>query len=191
MTTLDPAPANGEHLRGTGQAQLVEAMPLSLLDEPLSYIFADHFRQRTICTALRRFALAGKVDRNEAEMVAAFLTYDVPLDYEDEEKDLFPAVRRRAQRGDNIGGILARLLDDHRLARPVVGQIVAELSCQSAEVFQVGSAARLLMQTYASQANGHLALENGIVLAIARIRLTRADLEVMARRMKARRGILH
>ncbi len=191
MPTLDPAPANGEHLRGAGRPQLVEAMPLSLLDEPLAYIFADHFRQRTICSALRRFALAGKVDRHEAETVAAFLKHDVALDHEDEEMDLFPAVRRRALRGDNLGGIFARLLEDHRLTIPVVDQIVAELLCQPAKVVQVGSAVRTLMETYASSESGHLALENGIVLAIARVRLTRADLEVMSRRMKARRGLAH
>ena len=54
-------------------------MPSSLLDEPLSYIFADHFRQRKICSALRRFALTGRVDHREAEAVATFLKHDVVL----------------------------------------------------------------------------------------------------------------
>jgi len=191
MTIRDPAPAgNTDHSRQAARpVPLVEAMPLSLLDEPLAYIFADHFRQRTICSALRRFALAGKVDRNEAEAVVAFLNHDVPLDHEDEEKDLFPAVRRRALQEDNLGVVLARLLEDHRLAKPVIGQIVAELSCQPADVVKVSSAARELMQAYASSESSHLALENGIVLAIARIRLTRGDLDAMARGMKARRGV--
>ena len=47
------------------------------------------------------------------------------------------------------------------------------------------------MQAYASSEGGHLAIENGIVLAIARIRLTRGDLGAMARGMKARRGVAH
>lgn len=191
MITPDPAPASRVHLRGAGRKQLVEAMPPSLLDEPLAYIFADHFRQRTICSSLRRFALAGKVDRDDAEAVAAFLAYDVRLDHEDEEMDLYPAVRRRELEGDNLGDIVARLLEDHRLARPVADRIVAELSCRTAEVVEIGSAARVLMETYASTESGHLALENGIVLAIARVRLTQADLEVMTRSMKARRGISH
>lgn len=193
MTIRDPAPA-GNTDRNPHHASpmpLVEVMPLSLLDEPLAYIFADHFRQRTICSALRRFALSGKVDRREAETVVAFLNYDVPLGHEDEEKDLFPAVRRRALPEDKLGVVLARLLEDHRRAQSVVGKIVAALSFQSAEVVQVNSAARKLMQTYASSENGHLAMENGIVLAIARIRLTRGDLDAMARGMKARRGVAH
>lgn len=193
MTIRDPAPAGATPTIGATGASpmpLVEAMPLSLLDEPLAYIFADHFRQRKICSALRRFALAGKVDRREAEAVAAFLNHDVQLDHEDEEKDLFPAVRRRARPEDNLGAVLARLLEDHRLSKPVIDQIVAELSYQPAQVVNVGSATRELMQTYSTSESGHLALENGIVLAIARIRLTRGDLDVMARGMKDRRGVV-
>ncbi len=96
MTIRDPAPAgNTDHSRhGASPMPLVEAMPLSLLDEPLAYIFADHFRQRKICSALRRFALAGRVDHREAEAVAAFLKRDVALNHEDEQQDLFPAVQR-------------------------------------------------------------------------------------------------
>jgi hemerythrin-like domain-containing protein len=191
MITRDPGPENRGHPRGAGCAQLVEAMPPSLLDEPLAYIFADHFRQRRICSALRRFALAGRMVHQEADAVVSFLSNDVPLNHADEEEDLFPAVRHRELRGDNLGGIIARLLDDHRLATPIVGRIVAALSCRSVEAVEIGSAARALMETYASSESGHLALENGIVLAIARVRLTSADLEGMARRMKARRGISH
>jgi hypothetical protein len=79
MITPDPAPANLGRLRGAGHAPLVEAMPPSLLDEPLACIFADHFRQRTICSALRRSAMAGKADRKEAETIAAFAPLDRPF----------------------------------------------------------------------------------------------------------------
>lgn len=193
MTTRDTTPADDadRSSHASSAMPLVEAMPSSLLDEPLAYIFADHFRQRKICSALRRFALEGKVDHREAENVAAFLNHDVPLNHEDEQKDLFPAVQRRALQEDNLGVVLGRLLEDHQLAEPVIRQIVAELSCQPAEVVKVSPATRELMQSYASSESGHLAIENGIVLAIARIRLTKGDLETMARGMKARRGVAH
>jgi len=193
MTIPDPAPTGNTDRNAPRPSTLplVEVMPSSLLDEPLAYIFADHVRQRMICSALRRFALSGKVDRREADTVVTFLSHDVPLDHEDEEMDLFPAVRRRALREDNLGVVFARLLEDHRRALSVVDKIVAELSVRSAEVVQVSSAARELMQAYASSEGGHQAIENGIVLAIARIRLTRGDLGAMARGMKARRGVAH
>jgi hypothetical protein len=45
------------------------------------------------------------------------------------------------------------------------------------------------MLAYATGEHRHLAAENGIVLAIARIRLTRGDLAKMSRSMKQRRGL--
>ena len=193
MTTRDTAQAgNADRSRqAVSPVPLVEAMPSSLLEEPLAYIFADHFRQRKICPALRRFAMAGRVDHREAEAVAAFLKHDVALNHEDEQKDLFPAVQRRALQQDNLAVVLARLLKDHRLAEPVIGQIVAELSCQPSKMVRVSPAARELMQSYASTESGHLAIENGIVLALARIRLTKSDLDSMTSGMKARRSVAH
>lgn len=193
MITRDTAQVGNAHpnRQAVCSVPLVEAMPSSLLDEPLVYIFADHFRQRKICSALRRFALTGRVDHREAEAVATFLKQDVVLNHEDEQEDLFPAVQRRALREDNLAVVLARLLKDHRLTEPVIGRIVAELSCQPSKMVKVSPAARELMQSYAASESGHLALENGIVLAIARIRLTRSDLDSMSSGMKARRSMAH
>lgn len=191
MVNRDPVPANDGRPRGTSHAPLVEPMPPSLLDEPLAYIFADHFRQRTVCSALRRFVLEGRVLREDADAVAAFLSNDVQLNHADEEKDLFPAVLRRARARDNLGGVLARLVEDHRRSGPIIESIVAAMSCGAAEAVVIDAAARERIETYASSQSGHLALENGIVLAIARVRLTKADLDAMTRGMKARRGSEH
>lgn len=62
MTIPDPAPTGNTDRNAPRPITLplVEVMPSSLLDEPLAYIFADHVRQRMICSALRRFALSGK-----------------------------------------------------------------------------------------------------------------------------------
>jgi hemerythrin-like domain-containing protein len=191
MVNRDPPPKNGEHQRGAYRAPLVEQMPPSLLDEPLAYIFADHFRQRTVCSALRRFVLADKVLREDADAVASFLSKDVPLNHADEEEDLFPAVLRRAQAQDNLGGVLARLVEDHRRSVPIVDSIVAVMSSGTAEAVAVDEAAREAMRLYVSVESSHVAIENGIVLAFARMRLTEADLEGMSRSMKARRGATH
>ncbi len=90
-------------------AAIVEALPFSLIDTPLDYIFADHFRQRSVCVALKRFAEHGRVPRSEADMVTAFLDRELSLHHEDEDQDLFPAVRRRALPEDDLGAVLARL----------------------------------------------------------------------------------
>jgi hypothetical protein len=45
------------------------------------------------------------------------------------------------------------------------------------------------MLAYAASEYRHLSVENGIMLVIARKRLTAADIKAIARAMKARRGV--
>lgn len=188
MITHDPASpvGRGGNLPGL---PLVEPMPTTLLDEPLAYLFADHFRQRTVCTALRRMASKGRADRREAGSIVDFLRHDVPLHHEDEEKDLFPAVRRRALPEDRLGGILARLGQDHRRAVPLIDRIVGAFSLHDDPAIAIDMAASDAIQLYVDLENAHVAMENGIVLALARVRLTPDDLKAISRAMKARRGM--
>jgi hypothetical protein len=174
---------------GSGQP-IVEAIPFSLIDRPLDYIFADHFRKRSICVALKRFASEGLVARGEADMVVAFLDQDLPLHHEDEDQDLFPVVRRRALPEDNLGTVLARLSEDHRLSDVMVHAIVDVLAATPADnPVKLDRQAREVMQAYAANEHRHLAMENGIVMAIARIRLKPADLKAISHAMKLRRGV--
>ena len=48
-----------------------------------------------------------------------------------------------------------------------------------------------LIQGYVVSENRHLAVENGVLLAIARIRLTPIDRKTISRGMKVRRGVIH
>jgi hypothetical protein len=161
----------------------------ALLEEPLEYILADHFRQRSLCAALQRFAAAGFALRAEADAVVGFMEMDLHLHHEDEEKDLFPRLRRRALPEDDLGVALARLSDDHRRGLQMASDIVAALAASPAESRQrLTPQACDLMRAYAASEHRHLAVENAVVLTIARIRLTRGDLKAMSRAMKSRRG---
>jgi hemerythrin-like domain-containing protein len=168
---------------------LIEPMPFALLDDPLDYIFADHFRQRSVCVVLKRFAAERHVRREEADGIIAFFQRDLPLHHADEDHDLFPALRRRALPEDDLAAPLARLSDDHRISRPMVEGIVDALAADPAEdTVRLKRGTSEMMLAYAASEHKHLAIENGIVLAIARVRLTRADLAQISRSMKARRG---
>jgi len=170
---------------------VIDAIPFALLDEPLEYIFADHARQRAVCAALQDFAETGFASRSEADIVTAFLTHDRPIHHADEEEDLFPLLRRRSVPDDNLGAALARLGEDHRRGDAIVDDIVAALSERPGrQRVTVSDAVGELMQVYAADEHRHLAIENGVVLAIAKIRLTRRDLRIMSRGMKARRGVV-
>ncbi|MGL4241930.1 MAG: hemerythrin domain-containing protein, partial [Beijerinckiaceae bacterium] len=115
---------------------------------------------------------------------------DVAIHHEDEDNDLFPALRRRALPQDALGPVLARLAEDHRRNEGMVADIVVALTARQGDdpvVFD--KASREVMAAYAFAEQRHLAMENGVVLAIARVRLTRADVRAMSAAMKARRGV--
>ena len=164
---------------------------LALLDQPLEYMFADHQRHRAACLALRGFADLRQVERVEADQVIAYLSADMPLHHEDEEADLFPALRRRAEATDDLGPVLARLIQDHRNGERMADSVVDALGARPAEdPVRIDLATVELMQAYVALEDRHLAIENSVVLAIARIRLKRSDLRAVSRGMKARRGVV-
>jgi hemerythrin-like domain-containing protein len=162
----------------------------ALLDQPLAYVLAAHLQQRAICAVLRRFATDRVVSRAEADRITAYLTGDLRLHHEDEDVDLYPALRKRALPADGLGITLARLSEEHRQGAAMADLIVEALSARPADdTVHLDTAATEAMQAYAASELRHLALENGVVLALARIRLTRADLKAISRGMKLRRGV--
>jgi hypothetical protein len=176
--------------RASGQesAFVVELMPDGLLDAPLDYIFADHFRHRRICAALKRCAALGSASIGEAEAIGRFLARDLVWHHGDEDEDLFPALRRRSLPQDDLLAALDHLEADHRRNEPVAKAIVACLTARpGGDDIRLDTSMRAMIEAFAAAEHRHLALENGIVLAIARIRLTRTDLAKMSRSMKRRR----
>lgn len=170
-------------------AQL-DALPMSMLDEPLDFIFADHRRQRSLCSVLRSFALCRRVRRDSAEKILSFLAHDLSLHHQDEDADLFPALRKRAEPEDDLSSILARLSEDHRQTSPLVADIFAALSAKPMrDWISIPAAAADTMIAYVSCEQRHLSVEDGIVLVIARKRLVPADLRKLSRSMKMRRGV--
>jgi hypothetical protein len=175
-----PAPATGG----------LEPPDIALLDDPLEYIHAEHQRQRAICTALRAFATQGFAPRADADRVISYLTQELPLHHEDEDVDFYPVLRRRCSAADDLDSIIARLSEDHRRGEPVLAAIIRSLAPSRAmDPVSLDHAASDLMHTYALGECSHLAVENGVVLAIARIRLTRADIRTISHNMKVRRGM--
>lgn len=164
--------------------------PFALLNEPLAYILAAHLRQRAVCAVLRRFASDHIASRDEADRVTAFLTGDLRLHHEDEDLDLYPILRRRALPADGLGVTLARLGEEHRQGAAMAELIVEALSARPADdPVHIPGATAEAMQAFAASEMRHLALENGVVLTLARIRLTRPDLKAISQGMKARRGV--
>ena len=168
----------------------IETIPDTLLREPLNFIFADHYRQRVVCTLLEELADAATLNAAKAEEVVDFLANDMARHVLDEEEDLFPLLRRRCAPEDEIEAILNQLALEHaadeRLGRDLVVALGALIAAGTAP--RIRPKVRELMLDFARRQRRHLMVENNIVLPIARTRLLDADLAGLTRRMAARRS---
>ena len=163
----------------------------ALLETPLEYTVAAHLHHRLACARLRGLGRQRIVGRAEADLAIAYLTGDLRLQHDDEDIDIYPALRRRARPADDLGDVLARLNADHRRAGAIADNIVASLaSSHDGDPVHMNAAFAEMMKGFAASELRHLALENGIVLPIARIRLSGLDLLEISNSMKARRGVL-
>lgn len=166
--------------------------PVSLFKEPIEYVFADHFRQRTLCKILDGIAGAETIDTEMVQAALAFLKTEMGPHVLDEELDLFPLLRRRVLPEDEIDMVLGQLSQEHAAdetdALEIVRLLEALTSSGNSQGVDVGAAN--LLQRFASNERQHLILENAIVLPLARVRLTETDCHQLGRSMADRRGIM-
>jgi len=171
----------------------IERIPDNLLLEPIEYIFADHCRQRDMCAALKTLAklsTSSDIAVEAAETILECLQRDLAHHIEDEERDLFPLLSKRAKAEDKFEDTLRLLgsehLRDRELANEVIiglKQIAQDGTLQDPHGFR--TAAEMLSEIHLS----HLNWENTVVLELARLRLSADDQRAMAKSMAARRGI--
>lgn len=171
------------------QRRYIEAIPETLLQEPLNFIFADHYRQRVVCTLLEELADADTLDVEKVMEVLDFLANDMALHVRDEEEDLFPLLRRRCAPEDEIEAVLSELADEHANDERLGGNVIAALTglIDAAAPPRTKPEVRQMMRAFARRQRRHLMVENNIVLPIARTRLVDLDLANLTKRMTARR----
>lgn len=169
----------------------IESSPPELLREPLEFLFAEHYRHRQMCQLLEHLAASADFDATMIATTDDFIRYDLALHIIDEEEDLFPLLRRRCAPEDDIEGVLGRLSAEHamdqELARLVRALFVQALEKREPISSLPGGPSALV--ELARQERGHLALENAVVMPLARRRLTSEDLSGLSIRLAARRGI--
>ena len=171
--------------------QHLEPLALPLLLQPLDYILADHHRQRVLCVLCDRIADSGNPDRKTVSDIVDYITNDMVVHVIDEEQDLFPLLRRRADPEDDIEVVLGQLSGEHAHDEALAETIVSGLSgvLEAPQQDLPASLVEALKQFSHSQRQ-HLALENATIMPLARVRLTNKDLEELSARMAARRGVL-
>ena len=169
----------------------LSALPAHLLASPLDFILADHLRQRVLCSLLDRLATRLRFEAGIAREVLAHIETDMAIHVIDEEQDLFPLLRRRALPGDQLEPVLGQLSIEHAEDGAQAGHIVAGLQAAlDGRREALDEALRTELSRFAVSQRRHLALENAVVMPLARKRLSPVDLKALGERMAARRGIL-
>lgn len=169
---------------------LTQALPPSLFYEPIDYVFADHFRQRTLCRVLDDLADMAVIDFDLLDPALEFLKREFGPHVLDEEEDLFPLLRSRAEPEDEINEVLGQLCEEHAADETDAKQIIAllETAKSNAETAELTNNDRELLRRFAANERQHLIVENAIVLPLARARLSETDKQNLGMRMAARRG---
>lgn len=173
------------------RTQRLEPLPDSLLTTPLDYLLAEHHRHRVLCRLCDDMAVCDMPDAKTAGMIADALERELVLHMRDEEEDLFPLLRRSANPDDGIDRILDLLSRDHARDMALAASIVSGLRrLAGGRSARLTGTLRRKLETFARDQRKHVALENAIVMPLARVRLSRKDLARLAQSMAARRGIV-
>ena len=167
----------------------IEPASVALLSDPLDFFFAEHFRQRKLCNLIEQMAQADRLDPLLAAEVLAFLQHDTVLHVLDEEQDLFPLMRRRCPPEDEIERVLSALTAEHAGDRHLAGIVIEGLqtALRESQAIAAQPGLREAMVDFARHERRHLALENSVVLPLARLRLTPDDLAQLSVRLLRRR----
>lgn len=165
----------------------IEAARLDLLADPLAWFFAEHLRHRQMCACLEDVAADPGFNAERVGTIIEFLAVDLPLHILDEEEDLFPLLYRRSLPEDDLDQILGVLSSEHTAdldeARDV--RELLERALDRREGLEPDQ--RKTLVAFARQERCHLAIENAVVLPIARLRLSEDDLANLSQRLAARR----
>jgi hemerythrin-like domain-containing protein len=158
--------------------------------QPLEWFAAEHYRHRQFCGLMHELAGSERFEAGPISAVVEFLRHELGRHLADEEQDLFPLLRKRARAEDHVDEVLGRLEGEHKgdLAHGHGLRAHLERCLQTHTAPGRDPAAKLALGAFASQELRHLALENAVVLPLARLRLTDRDLKGLSRRLAARRG---
>lgn len=157
--------------------------------DAIEFLLAEHLNHRRMCQALEELAEARDFDGLRITALVDFIRFDLTLHVIDEEEDVFPLLRSRCLPEDEIDEILNRLGREHaddkvlsERARDVLNACL--LVRRPPHAIEGGAEA---LKAFAHHERRHLALENAVIIPLARRRFSDADIEMLGRRFVARR----
>jgi hemerythrin-like domain-containing protein len=172
---------------------LISAEPAPSFDHPLEMLHACHGKILRQCETLQK--LAAHLTSNGCDQQARQAAQDIlryfdtagQFHHQDEEEDVFPALRRAA--GSNqpqLHGLLGRLLSEHivmlgawNALRPLLLQVA-----DGADIRLPDAVTAKFIDSY----TGHIAVEEGELLPLAARLLSPQQTAVIGKHMAERRG---
>jgi len=171
-----------------------ESLDPEAFRDPLALLRDDYGRQLRLCNLLDAFTekLEAEPVKPLASALLAYLKDDLPLDGEDKEKDLLPALERRCEADDGLEEIRRQLAREHELNSDLAAFMVDDLEAL-ADGRSLTNPVRLVnnVREFSETQRQHVSWEDRVLLPLARQRLTPEDLAEIGRSMAARRGIAY
>lgn len=166
-----------------GQAErwTIEALPPGLHDAPLDYFFAEHHRQRQAAHMLMLIS-DGERDEGGVRRLVEFFQSDFAAHIVEEKKHFFPVLQECCLPEDAIDALLGRLALEHDQDATIGDAVLQTLrkidgggAASNAELRRVRHFAEHLFR--------HIALENAVLLPLARARMTKSQEQALAARL--------
>ncbi len=159
------------------------------ITSPIDFIVVEHLKHRILCWIIDNIANEKYINNDVLLSTIDYLDGDFKLHIEDEEKELFPALLRRAKPEDDLEELIAELMQEHATDKK---DALLVKDCLQHIVDNRGGrgpsrASRALLRRFSANERQHLIVENGIVLPLARVRLQKDDLARISAGMTKRR----
>lgn len=167
----------------------LSALPENLLQDPLEYMKADHFRQETMRAMLGE-AGARSLPPDALTAAMAYMEEELPRHLADEDDDLFPLLRGHAPERSPLHDVIAVLTDGHARLRSACERVIDEFRT-SASRGHWPESDRLCntIGAFCELNRWTVQLEERIVIPAARECLDRSTLAAVARAMSHRRDV--
>ncbi len=166
----------------------IEPLPEGVIESPLDLIFAQHLRHREAAQIMAFVAEGDERNRSDKSeiyaILTAFLVSDLVQHTLEEEQAFFPLLRENCDPQDGMDRLLDRLSAEHATDKKFLDEITPALS-RAAEGGDLDPSVRGKLRVFSEHLRQHIALENAVVLPIARARLTGATLDRLGDLLKA------
>lgn len=155
-------------------------IPAEHLATPLEFIFADNFRCRVLCNLLSAIGSGREVGADIVSTCQGFLLRDFLVHLADEKQALFPLLIERTSSDDGAHAVV-------RQERPGFAAI-NRLAGALERLPRGSSDLSPLLNGFISEERRHIAVENVVLLPLARKRLRPSDLTWLTAVMRDHRG---